>query len=158
MTTAEELLGRARSIAEGWLWTTQVHEPEPNRMDVTLTNLADLVPMVVMLRVQRMGYLAAITGLDLGPESGALEVLYHFCTGPVTITLRVRLPRSGATLPSLVGVIPSAETLERELVEMFGIPVTGMRTTDRLYLPDDWPDGVYPLRKDCDPQTALLGA
>ena len=27
----------------------------------------------------RWGYLAAITGLDLGVEAGQFEVLYHFC-------------------------------------------------------------------------------
>ncbi len=30
---------------------------------------------------------------------------------------------------------------------MFGITVEGTPVTDKLLLPDDWPDGVYPLRK-----------
>jgi Ni,Fe-hydrogenase III component G len=49
-------------------------------------------------------------------------------------------------------VIPGAESFERELHEMFGIEITGLHTPDRLYLPDDWPDGVYPMRKDFDPK------
>ena len=64
------------------------------------------------------GYLAAITGLDLGPEKGELELLYHFCPGPAVITLRVRLPRQDAQVDSLTGIIPSAEASERELAEM----------------------------------------
>jgi Ni,Fe-hydrogenase III component G len=49
-------------------------------------------------------------------------------------------------------VVPGAEVFERELREMFGIEITGLHTPDRLYLPDDWPAGVYPMRKDFDPK------
>ena len=31
---------------------------------------------------------------------------------------------------------------------MFGIVVEGIPDGRRLNLPDDWPDGQYPLRKD----------
>ena len=30
---------------------------------------------------------------------------------------------------------------------MFGMTITGTPNTEKLLLPDDWPDGVYPLRK-----------
>lgn len=157
MMTLEETLTLARELLVNWFWTVEASEPEPNRLDVTLTTPADLVPMVTALRVKRLGYLAAITGCDLGPEVGQLEVLYHFCAGSAVITLRVRLPREGATIASLSDVIPSAESFERELAEMFGVTVEGLRRPERLYLPDDWPEGVYPLRKDVDPRLALAG-
>jgi Ni,Fe-hydrogenase III component G len=51
-------------------------------------------------------------------------------------------------------IIPSAESFERELSEMLGITIAGLRTPDHLYLPDDWPPAIYPLRKDIDTQTA----
>jgi Ni,Fe-hydrogenase III component G len=31
---------------------------------------------------------------------------------------------------------------------MLGITITGTPNPDRLFLPDDWPVGVHPLRKD----------
>jgi len=31
---------------------------------------------------------------------------------------------------------------------MLGVEVTGLTNTDHLFLPDDWREGVYPLRKD----------
>jgi Ni,Fe-hydrogenase III component G len=156
MTTTEEALTRANSLLVNWLWTAESRRPEPNRLDVTLSTPADLVPMVVALRVQRLGYLAAITGFDPGPETGQLEVLYHFCAGEAVITLRVTVPREGGSVATLSEVIPSAEVFERELIEMFGVTVAGLRKPQRLYLPDDWPEGVYPLRKDFDPQAALV--
>jgi Ni,Fe-hydrogenase III component G len=90
-------------------------------------------------------------GLDLGAEANEMEILYHFCPEGAIITLRVRVPRQDAVVPSLSEVIPSSEVFERELREMFGIEITGLRTTEHLYLPDDWPAGVYPLRRDFDP-------
>ncbi len=133
-------------------WASEMTTPEPNRLDVYLNKPEDLVPATVGLRVLRLGYLTAITGIDLGPEAGELEALYHFCTGPAVIALRVRMPRETPSIPTLSDFVPSAEVFERELSEMFGITIIGARNTDRLYLPDDWPEGVYPLRKDFDPQ------
>ena len=135
-------------------WAEEMTIPEPNRLDVVLKQADDLVPAVAGLRVKRLGYLSAITGLDLGSGVGELEVLYHFCTGPVVITLRVRLPREKgvASIPTLSDIIPSAQSFERELSEMLGVSVIGLDNPGYLYLPDDWPEATYPLRKDFDQQ------
>jgi Ni,Fe-hydrogenase III component G len=146
----EETLQLAADILTNWAWETEASRPDPNRLDVWLSTPDDLVPMVVGLRVKRLGYLATITGLDEGPEAGRIEVLYHFCTGEAVVTLRVRLPRENPAVPTLSEIIPSAEVFERELAEMLGVTIRGLRHPDHLYLPEDWPDGVFPLRKDCD--------
>jgi Ni,Fe-hydrogenase III component G len=135
-------------------WAERMESPTPTSLNVYLRNPKDLVPAVTGLRVKRLGYLAAITGLDPSVEDENLDVLYHFCTGPVVITLHLRVPKSESTIPSLGEIVPSSEPFERELSEMFGIAITGIRNPDRLYLPDDWTEGVYPLRKDYDPQQA----
>jgi NADH-quinone oxidoreductase subunit D len=116
-------------------------------LDVTIP-ATDLVPGVGALRQARWGYLAAITGIDHGPEAGTMEALYHFCTGPAVVTLRIDLPRGEPCVPSICEKIPSASVYERELEEMLGITVQGTPHPERLFLPDDWPSGVYPLRKD----------
>lgn len=152
----EEILTLATQVVNAWDWTSEAVRTRPDHLDVKITSLAELHPVVVGLRVKRLGYLAAIVGLDLGPEADEMEVLYHFCPGDAVISLRVRVPRQGAVLPSLSDVIPSAEVFERELSEMFGIKINGLRNPDRLYLPDDWPAGVYPLRKDFDPGMLTL--
>jgi Ni,Fe-hydrogenase III component G len=152
----QEILTLAEQIVSAWDWATEVSHPRANQLDVKIKNLNELVPIVVGLRVKRLGYLSAIVGLDLGAEANEMEVLYHFCPGDVVIGLRVRIPRQGGAVPSLSEVIPSAEVFERELHEMFGIEITGLRNTERLYLPERWPEGVYPLRKDFDP--AVLAA
>src|SRR5512140_1235174 len=149
--TTEEILTLAENVVQSWDWATEVSRPRFDRLDVKIKDLAQLVPIIVGLRVKRLGYLSAIVGIDLGPEANEMEVLYQFCPEAAVITLRVRVPRQGASLASLCDVIPSAEVFERELREMLGIEITGLHTTEHLYLPDDWPDGVYPLRRDFDP-------
>jgi Ni,Fe-hydrogenase III component G len=149
---SEEIIKVATGVVKSWDWATATSQPLPKQLDVKVKLIKELVPMIVGLRVKRLGYLAAITGIDLGPEVGEMDVLYQFCPGDVVITLRVRVPRQDAMLPSLCEIIPSAEVFERELQEMFGIQMLGLHNTEHLYLPDDWPDGVYPMRKDFDPQ------
>jgi Ni,Fe-hydrogenase III component G len=128
-------------------WCQTRTTPEPNRLDCVVAP-GDLPDAVRALHQAPWGYLSAITGLDHGPAAGAIEVLYHFCSGAAVVTLRVRLPRDGASVPSVCGVIPSASFFERELGEMLGLTVAGTPNPDRLFLPDDWPEGTYPLRKD----------
>jgi ech hydrogenase subunit E len=45
--------------------------------------------------------------------------------------------------------------MEREVGEMFGVQVVGLPPHSRLFLADDWPEGVSPLRKDFDPEQAV---
>jgi NADH-quinone oxidoreductase subunit C len=145
---AEAAIALAKAIATSLFWKLETEEPEPFRLDIKGVPVAELLNVVTAMRVQRLGSLAAITGLDPGPDSAEFEVLYHFCAGKAVITLRVPVPRAEPELPSLSAVIPVAESFERELQEMFGITVSGLSGPEHLYLPDDWPAGAYPLRKD----------
>jgi NADH:ubiquinone oxidoreductase subunit C len=136
--------------AEGLLtvWNKETTHPEPNRLDVCIS-AGDLRPAVTALHKGHWGYLSAITGLDLGPEANQLEALYHFCNGAAITTLRIRLPRTNtATLPTIEDIIPPATFFEREIHEMLGFRIKGAKNSDRLFIPDDWPEDVYPLRSD----------
>ena len=122
--------------------------PETDRLDVLIT-ADDLRSAISTMHEAKWGYLSAITGLDLGVESGQLEVLYHFCDGPAITSLKVHLSRTeDPCLPTIEDIIPAATFFERELSETVGIHVTGARSMDRLFIPDDWPEGVYPMRAD----------
>jgi Ni,Fe-hydrogenase III component G len=117
--------------------------PEDTRLDALL-DTCNLLRAVWRLNNARWGYLAAITGLDSGSD---FEVLYHFCQGQAVLTLRLRCPYDAAAVPSICPTYPYASVFERELMEMFGITVEGTPETSRLFLPDDWPEGLAPLRK-----------
>lgn len=142
----EPTLQSAAEVLAPWAKATEAQGDD--RLFVTIA-AADLLPAVeALFQEARWGYLATITGVDLGVEAGQFEVLYHFCAGALVTTLRVPIPRSAPVVPTLYHLIPSVTFYERELIEMFGITVQGTPNTERLFLPDDWPAGVYPLRKD----------
>lgn len=143
-----EILDLAEGIVKSWDWATESSRPRPDRLDVKVNSLKELIPIIVGLRVKRLGYLTAIVGIDLGAEVNEIEIVYFFSPEGAVIALRVRVPRQNPSVPSLCDVIPSAEVFERELREMLGIEVVGLRTPEHLYLPDDWPADTYPLRKD----------
>lgn len=125
------------------------NSPEPNRIDVNI-EAGDLLTAASAFYDNHWGYLAAITGLDHGPEEDYLEALYHFCGGAAVTTLRVKLPRHGGSVPSIAERIPAAGFFEREFAEMFGVYPTGLQDCSHLFLPEDWPDGLYPLLKDTE--------
>jgi ech hydrogenase subunit E len=141
---SEELLAR---YAKG------TARPEPNRLDLNI-DASDLIAAITALRGARWGYLAALTGVDLGVEANQIEALYHICEGDAVATLRVRVPRAGGAVPSVYALYPNAMFFERELAEMFGVTVTGLEDTSHLFLPDGWPEKTYPLLKDTDVQAA----
>ena len=129
--------------------------PEPNRLDV-IVDAAELRQAVGALHGTAWGYLITISGVDLGVEKGQIELLYHFASGAAVVTLRVQVAREDPVVPSIYDIIPSVGFYERELIEMLGVVIEGAPNTDRLFLPEDWPDGVYPLRKDFKPEDVTI--
>jgi Ni,Fe-hydrogenase III component G len=145
----QSYLERAETLLSPWL--DGATRPQANRLDVPVP--ADsLLAAVATLVENGWSYLVAITGLDPGEATGALQVLYHFAEGAAVVTLRVTVPRDEPHVPTLRDIIPLANVYERELRETLGVAVGEKsaitRAGDRLFLPDDWPDGIYPLRKD----------
>ena len=134
-------------------WNKETIRPESNRLDVVIAG-DDLRAAVIALHEANWGYLSAITGMDLGPVSAQMEALYHFCSGPAITSLRIRLPHDHASLPSIADILPPASFFEREMQEMLGFHFSGLNISERLFLPDDWPEDVYPMRADFSPDQA----
>jgi NADH-quinone oxidoreductase subunit C len=62
------------------------------------------------------------------------------------IRLRVQVPESDPTVPTLFELHPGSEALEREVFDMFGITFDGHPDLTRILMPEDW-EG-HPLRRD----------
>ena len=60
-------------------------------------------------------------------------------------------PATTPVYPSVTPLVPAAHWYEREVQDLLGLEPEGHPDPRRLVLHDDWPDGVYPLRKDFDP-------
>jgi len=79
-----------------------------------------------------------------------MEILYHFAEEDIDLvtSLRVHLPKTKLEIDSLTPVFTAAQWIEREMHELLGINFLGHPELKPLLLPEDWPEGVYPLRKD----------
>ena len=79
-----------------------------------------------------------------------MEILYHFTIEDINllISLRVKLSKSKLEIDSLAPSFEAANWIEREIHELFGINFKGHPDLRRLLLADEWPEGVYPLRRD----------
>jgi membrane-bound hydrogenase subunit beta len=110
-----------------------------------------LRPAIQKLMDIRFPHFAVIAGSDLGDEIELLYILsvfYGTQFGEYMVTLAIRLRKTDLTVPTITDLIPGALLSEREKQEFFGITVTGIPDGRRLFLPDDFPQGVYPWRKD----------
>lgn len=88
--------------------------------------------------------LAVIVGEDV---RDAFVGNYVF-TGEKVVVLQVRMDHEKPEVPSLASLVPGAIVYERELKDLFGINPVGNPDLRRQAVPEDWPEGVYPLRKD----------
>jgi len=88
------------------------------------------------------------TGVD---AEHCFEVLHHFsadeCGCVVTVKAFIR-DREAPEIESITPLIPGAEWIEREMHDILGIDFKNHPNLKRLILNDDWPQGVYPLRKE----------
>ena len=62
------------------------------------------------------------------------------------LRLRVQVPESDPTVPTLFEVHPGTEGMEREVFDLFGISFEGHPDLTRILMPEDWQG--HPLRKD----------
>jgi membrane-bound hydrogenase subunit beta len=103
--------------------------------------------------VDKLGFviLATITGLDEGPTLG---FIYHLAReNGIALSLHISVPKEKPVINTISTRFPAADAYERELVDLFGAQVRGLPPGNRYPLPDDWPAGQFPLRKDWKPET-----
>ena len=102
-------------------------------------------------KLQKYPHLAVVSGNDLGKT---IELIYHFSVyygvpqGEISLNISVELPKSNLTIETICDIVPGALITEREKQEMLGVKIKDIPDGRRLFLSDDFPEGVYPWRKD----------
>jgi NADH-quinone oxidoreductase subunit C len=122
-----------------------------NQACVTVTK-ESLVAIGEFLKSEEGGnysYLADETAADYPKREKRFDVFYQLYSFKVNERLRLKvLAGDGEKIPTVVGVWPVANWLEREIYDMFGIEFAGHPDLKRILMPDGWVG--YPLRKDYD--------
>ncbi|SMO41274.1 NADH-quinone oxidoreductase subunit C [Fodinibius sediminis] len=93
-------------------------------------------------------YLSDAFGVDRFTSNERFEVVYNLVSlrARQHLFVKVRLPEEGPVLPSVTGIWKSANWMEREIYDMFGIRFTGHPDFRRIFMPEDF--DYYPLRKE----------
>ncbi len=100
-------------------------------------------------------FLADITAVDFLPREPRYEVVYllaslgsggAFGDTAKRLRVKVRVPGTDPSVPTLINLWKAADWAERELWDMCGIRVDGHPDLRRILMPEDW-DG-HPGRRD----------
>lgn len=99
---------------------------------------------------QRYDFLVDVTAVEYRDPEQAIEVVWHLRSLPFRRFLRLKaeLPKAGPlVVPSVWPVFKSADWLERECYDMFGIRFEGHPDLRRILMWEQYAEG-HPLRKD----------
>ena len=102
----------------------------------------------------RYAFLADIAGVDYLPREPRYEVIYllaslgapGFGETPKRLRVKVRVPGTDPSVPTISGLWKAAGWAERELWDLYGIRVDGHGDLRRILMPEDW-EG-HPMRRD----------
>ena len=123
-----------------------VFERSERRVYVTVDK-EDVPAICRYLFKERGGRLCTASGIDT--RSG-IEILYHFMFVPdhLIITVKTKVDKPSPEIESIGTFLPAAVWIEREIFDILGVTFTNHPDPRRLIMADDWPEGVYPFRRD----------
>ena len=89
-----------------------------------------------------------VTAVDLTPSNGTIEIIYHVYSHKIHdfVRLKVALPAEKPEIPTVSKIWKSAEWLEREVFDLFGVTFLNHPDLRRLVMPDEYVG--YPLLKE----------
>lgn len=108
----------------------------------------DKFSQVFDFAVKNMGFdfLCTITGIE---EDAHLGAIYHIATKDgVVLSVKLSTPKDNPVIKTVTEYFPVADIYEREMMDLFGVKVEGLPEGFTYPLPEDWPKGEHPLRKD----------
>ena len=129
----------------------QAHRVNAGDQDVVWIDPARSLEVLQWLKEdggQRYDMMSDVTAVDYG-GGRPVEVVYQMFSTVHARALRVRcaLPEDALEIDSVVGLWASANWLEREVLDLFGVTFRGHPDPRRILMPDDYAEG-HPLRKD----------
>jgi NADH-quinone oxidoreductase subunit C len=120
------------------------------RGEVTVTvKKEDIVELCNFLKTElRYNLLTDVTAVDYFGKDPRFMVVYNLYSIPNKDRLRVKAPVAEAdtTIDTVTTVWTTANWLEREVYDLFGITFNGHPDLRRILMTDDWVG--HPLRKD----------
>lgn len=143
-SSAEDAV-RALTCYLGQGQITEAKTPRARRAFLTLPPGSLRDALAFLVNEEGFRHLSTVTAVDVNDH---MEVIYHLSRGGASLSLRIPVPKDKLVVPSVVDLVPGAVLYEREVHELFGIVFEGHPDLRPLLLPEGWPEGLYPMRKN----------
>lgn len=122
-----------------------------DRKQAILTVDRERLPEIALYlrEVEKFDYLVDLTAVDWPRREKRFDVVQNLYSFAKNERLRLKVQAAdGEQVPSATGIWSTANWLEREVFDMYGIVFSGHPDLKRILLPEEWQG--YPLRKDYD--------
>ena len=110
--------------------------------------LINAVEELIAIDYPHLGVVSAVDNGDLIDLLYQMQIFFGGKHEEIEITLTVQIPKTDPHVPTISGLIPGAVYTEREKQDMIGVIVDGIPDSRRIFLPKDFPENIYPWRKD----------
>ena len=151
ITNLEELKGHP-AIARLQAWNASaVQSAKFDRDEMTIyVDRANIRDVCALLRDDAecaFNFLSDVTCVDWYPAEPRFEVVYHLYSLSKNhrLRLKVGVEEEDPRVPSVIGVWKSANWMEREAFDLYGIVFDGHPDLRRIFLEESFPG--HPLRK-----------
>ncbi len=141
--TAAELVEQIRNDYDGELTEAEASSEVDAWVGVPRQDVREI--MQHLKEAHAPAHLSTITGMDVGD---AIALIYHYALEGCQLNVRCLVPREEDRIDSITPVVPAAVLYEREVYDLLGVEFVGHPDLRRLILPEDWPEGNYPLRRE----------
>ncbi|ABL77593.1 hydrogenase large subunit [Thermofilum pendens] len=148
----ERLEEKIRKEIGGLLLGVEKPYPDQLYLYVERTKLPEVCSYVYY---ELGGFLSTMAGSDERSLHGAYRLYYVFSIEEgyedgkkPWVVVVTNIPPHDTKFSSVTPKIPAASWYEREVRDLLGLVPENHPDPRRLVLPDDWPEGVHPLRKE----------
>jgi Ni,Fe-hydrogenase III large subunit/Ni,Fe-hydrogenase III component G len=144
---ASEILGQLKARFDAGIQRADLPQDDRLFIYVTPAALRDVCRFVFRDLAAR--YVTSI-GIDDRVYSGSYLIAHDFAFDRehILACILTYVPGAEPAVQSISDAVPAANWAEREFRDLVGIEPVGHVTPKRLVLPDGWPEGEHPLRRD----------
>ena len=142
MSQEQEIEGKLKEEFKDSILESKIPREHRIWVKVPMSKFRDIIKYLK----ENLGFthITTITAIDAGEE---IEVIYHLFKPGISLNLKTATPMATAEIETITDILPGAILYEREAQDLMGLKFKNIPDPRRLILPEDWPEGVYPLRK-----------
>lgn len=142
----EEILNKLKEVFKEKIIESSI--PRKNIVDIVVPKESYKEVIKFIVENFNIPHIQTITGIDMGNE---IQIIAHLGR-TTTINVKTSIDKNNPEIDTITDIIPGASFYEREIYDLLGVNFKEHPNLKRVILPENWPKGVYPLRKEYKPE------